>query len=46
MTNQLALILGALLLIAVALDLVTGFGASLFLARKFVELLQWVAFWR
>ncbi len=38
----LALVIAALL----ALDLVMGWEAHLFLARKFVELIDWVAFWR
>ncbi len=47
MTNTLALILGALLLGAVAADSFLNDGqALLFLAKKFTELIEWVAFWR
>ncbi|WP_417721743.1 hypothetical protein [Salipiger sp.] len=47
MTNRLAIWLGALIAIAVAVDLLV-FGADhlLFLARKFFALLDWLAFWR
>ncbi len=47
MTNTIALILAVLILIGIAVD-VTVYGTEhlLFLARKFFELLDWVAFWR
>jgi len=47
MTNRIALILGLLLLGAVALDLFL-FGAQhlVFLGKKLFELTEWMAFWR
>lgn len=47
MTNQLALILGALIIAALGADYVL-FGSEhlLFLGKKFFALLEWVAFWR
>jgi len=47
MTNTLAIWLTALVLGLLALDYaLADFGASLFLARKGLELLEWLAFWR
>ncbi|WP_294613033.1 hypothetical protein [uncultured Roseovarius sp.] len=47
MTDKIALILGATIFGALLLDLVlNGGGAILFLGRKFVILLEYVAFWR
>lgn len=47
MTNQIAIGLGILILVALGADFVLNDGdASLFLARKWLELLEWVAFWR
>ncbi len=47
MTNALALWLIALIVAFFALDyLVLQWDTPLFLARKFYDLLQWVAFWR
>lgn len=47
MTNRLALILGLLILIALAIDFaLVGDAHVIFLAKKFMELLNWVAFWR
>jgi hypothetical protein len=45
-TNRIALILAALIVALVALDLLLGLGGTLFLARKFFALLDWLAFWR
>ena len=46
-TNRLALILGILVLGFFALDhWVLHLGAPLFLARKFTNLTDWMAFWR
>lgn len=46
-TNQLAIILVVAIVGAVAADaILNGADASLFLARKFSDLLEWVAFWR
>jgi hypothetical protein len=47
MTNTIALFLGLFLLAAIGLDLMANDGAALlFLARKFLHLVEWVAFWR
>ncbi|MEM9437402.1 MAG: hypothetical protein AAGA15_10200 [Pseudomonadota bacterium] len=47
MTNQLAIILGALVLIALVLDAVlNGSAATLFLVKKLTDLIEWMAFWR
>lgn len=47
MTNWIALTLAGLCLLAGLYDWVANDGAALlFLARKFVDLVDWVAFWR
>lgn len=46
MTNRIALILAVIIAALVALDLVMGWGATLFLARKFIVFIDWIAFWR
>ena len=47
MTNTIALYLGLAILAAIGLDLSANDGAALlFLARKFVVLVEWVVFWR
>lgn len=47
MTNQIALVLGALILIGLGIDWqVYDWSNTLFLARKFTDLLEWLAFWR
>ncbi len=46
MTDRIALILFLLIAGAVAADLILGFGASIFLARKALDFLHWVIFWR
>jgi hypothetical protein len=47
MTNTIAVYLGLAILAAIGLDLLANDGAAvLFLARKFVVLVEWVAFWR
>lgn len=46
MTNQIALYLGLVILAAIGLDfLVNGGEAVTFLAIKFFDLVEWVAFW-
>jgi hypothetical protein len=46
-TNGLALVLGVLIVAAVAADtLLNGGTALLFLLRKFVDMVEWLAFWR
>jgi hypothetical protein len=47
MTNTIALYLGLAILAGIGLDLVANDGAALlFLARKFIVLVEWVVFWR
>ncbi|NKB28153.1 MAG: glyceraldehyde-3-phosphate dehydrogenase [Rhodobacteraceae bacterium] len=46
MTNRVAIWLALLILLALILDYVMGYGATLFLARQFLALIEWVAFWR
>lgn len=46
MTNSIALGLGLLILGLIGLDLYAESGALLFLGRKFVDLIQYMAFWR
>lgn len=46
MTNTVAFSLAGLVLIALAIDLILGLGGSLFLAKEFLALIEWVAFWR
>ena len=47
MTNSIALILGMVLAACVAADAFLNDGmVLLFLARKFLELIEWIAFWR
>lgn len=46
MTDRIALVLALLLFGLIALDLVAGWGGTLFLLRKFADLVDWVAFWR
>ena len=46
MTNRIALGIGIVLCAALALDYVLGLGVALYLARKFLDLIQAVAVWR
>ena len=46
MTNRVALILAGIILALVAVDLAFGWGGTLFLARRFDDLVEWLAFWR
>ncbi|MFP7570463.1 hypothetical protein [Marivita sp. S2033] len=47
MTNSIAIGLGILILAGIGADLVlTGGEGLLFLARKGLDLLEWIAFWR
>ena len=47
MTNRIAIVLAVLIVGLVVFDgLEFDWANSLFLARKFAELLEWVAFWR
>lgn len=47
MTNQIALFLGALILIGLGLDHVYfDWSNTIFLARKLFDFIEWLAFWR
>jgi hypothetical protein len=46
-TNTVALIIGIVLLMGMATDYFANDGAALyFLTRKFLDLVEWVSFWR
>jgi hypothetical protein len=44
-TNRIAISLAVLLAALVAADLLLGLGGTLFLARRFLGLLDWLSFW-
>ncbi len=47
MTNSIALVLGAVIIGGIVFDLTTYDGSNLlFLGKKFMELIEWMAFWR
>lgn len=47
MTNIIALVLGLLIVVAIIADfLYFGTDHGLFLAKKFTDLIEWLAFWR
>ena len=46
MTNQIALGILIVMGVVLALDYVLGIGISLFLARRFLDLIQALAVWR
>lgn len=47
MTNQIAITLGALVLLSLGLDwFVSDWTATLFLSRKLADMVEWMAFWR
>ncbi|MFN6924296.1 MAG: hypothetical protein ACK4P8_01450 [Tabrizicola sp.] len=47
MTNRIALWLALLIAAGIAADFTLNDGTALFfLARKFLDLIEWVAFWR
>lgn len=47
MTNPIALVLGLLLVAAVALDaMIYGSEHFIFLGKELFELIEWIAFWR
>ena len=47
MTNIIALVLGLLIVVAIVADfLYFGTDHGLFLAKKFTDLIEWLAFWR
>ena len=47
MSNTLAIILGLLITIAIVADVIlTGSTNVIFLAKKFTDMTEWLAFWR
>lgn len=47
MTNRIAVILGAIIVIALVLDWQwNDWTGSLYLSRKIADLIEWLAFWR
>lgn len=47
MTNRLALVLGVLIVTGIVADLLFNDGSGVtFLARKFSDLIEWLAIWR
>jgi hypothetical protein len=46
MTNRIALLIGLIAAAFIALDLVLGLGKSVFLGRKFLDLIRAIAIWR
>ncbi len=47
MTNQIAIALGVIILIALGWDgFLNDWNATLFLGRKLADLIEWMAFWR
>jgi len=47
MTNSIAIVLGLVILGALALDYAMfGFDHLIFLAKKMLALIEWMAFWR
>ena len=47
MTNRLAVWIGLILLASIIADFaLNGGSATVFLVRKFLDLIEWVAFWR
>jgi hypothetical protein len=46
MTNRIALLIGLIVAAFIALDLVLGLGMTVFLGRKFLDLIRTIAIWR
>ncbi len=46
MTNKLAIVLGTLIVALLVANFAFGWEGHLFLARKFVDLTEYLAFWR
>lgn len=47
MTNQISIVLGLLILAGIGADMFLNDGSALlFLAKKFWDLSDWIAFWR
>ena len=46
MTNTLTIWIAGIIIAFFAIDLTLDWGASLFLIKKFADLIEWAAFWR
>ena len=47
MTDRLAIVLGLVIVAAIAADLIANSGQALmFLLKKFADMVEWMAFWR
>lgn len=47
MSNRIAILLGIVIVVFVVTDFILFSGdAIVFLARKFMDLIEWIAFWR
>ncbi len=47
MTHKIALMLGFIILVAIAIDIMlAGTGHMVFLGKRLFELIDWIAFWR
>ena len=47
MTNRIALVLGLMIIAAIVIDvLIYGDEHMIFLAKKLMEFIDWIAFWR
>ncbi len=46
MTNKIAIALGLLIVSLLVLNAVMGWEAHVFLGRKFIDLIEYLAFWR
>ncbi|WP_192841358.1 hypothetical protein [Falsirhodobacter sp. alg1] len=46
MPNKVAFYMAAVIIVAIALDLIFGWGGTAFTARKFLEFIEWLEFWR
>ncbi|MDH3264359.1 MAG: hypothetical protein OEM24_10200 [Paracoccaceae bacterium] len=45
MTDRIALVLILIIIGAIGLDLYQGWGATLFVLKKGVDLIEWIKFW-
>lgn len=47
MTNRIAIVLGCVILVGLGVDMLRNDGAGLiFLGRKLIVFIEWIAFWR
>ncbi|MBZ0122962.1 MAG: hypothetical protein K8F31_03675 [Roseovarius sp.] len=47
MTNQIAILLGAVIVIGLGVDwLFLDWSGTIFLSRKLIDLIEWMQFWR